>query len=70
MEVVIALVSAVIGAVIAFFAFTKMTQEKPVGFLYVKDTELYLELSEPVETAIKGKKYVTMQVMPLDSSHD
>lgn len=70
MEVVIAIVSAVIGAVIAYFGVTKLTRQEPVGFLYIKDDELFLELSKPVNECIAGKKYVTMQVTSLDSSQE
>lgn len=67
MEVVITIVSALVGAVIAYFGITKLAMPEPVGFLYVKDEELFLELTKPVNEAIAGKKYVVMQVTSLDS---
>ena len=68
MEVVIALISYVIGSVVMAMVIKKFSNREPVGFLYVKDSELFLELSKPVEEALAGKKYVTMQVTSLDSS--
>jgi hypothetical protein len=68
MEVVIALVSFVIGAITVAMIIKKFSEREPVGFLYIKDSELFLELSKPVEEAIVGKKYVTMKVESLDSS--
>lgn len=67
MEVVIAIVSALVGAVIAYFGFKKLALPEPVGFLYVKDEDLFLQLTKPVKESIIGKKYVVMRVDMLDS---
>ncbi len=67
MEVVIAIVSALVGAVIAYFGFKKLALPEPVGFLHVKDEDLFLQLTKPINESIVGKKYVVMRVNLLDS---
>lgn len=67
MEEVIAIVSALVGATIAYFVFKKLALPEFVGFLHVKDEELFLQLTKPVQESIIGKKYVVMQVCSLDS---
>lgn len=75
MEVVIAIVSALVGAVIAYFGFKKLALPEPVGFLHVRDEELFLQLTKPINESIAGKRYVVMRVNTLnpvetpDSSH-
>lgn len=67
MEIIIAIVSALVGAVIAYFGFKKLALPEPVGFLHVKDEDLFLQLTKPVNESIVGKKYVVMRVSLLDS---
>lgn len=62
--------SFILGILAAYFIFKELNRPEPVGFLYVKDSELFLELAEPVEQCITGKTYVTMEVRPLDSSQE
>lgn len=66
MEVIIAIISALVGAVLAYFGFKKLALPEPVGFLHVRDEDLFLQLTKPINESIVGKRYVVMRVNMLD----